>query len=325
MNGTQRKEYLLNRYIKNECTQEEFDEFMELVRTSSDASEFDGPLQQHWDNAAMQQPAGQPDWDGMRSNISLRLWALKKRRAVVRAAAVLAVFITVMAGAFYYTKSVNTPSVNYITAYAAPAKTQVVLLPDGSKVTLNANTTLRFPEKFDGNSREVYLTGEAYFDVVHDTAMPFVVRSGKLKTNVLGTTFTVSAYSATQPMQVKVLTGKVAVKDEVSNALAVLTRGQWAASKAGSENFTMGKMANPEDAIAWIENKLIFEDTDLQDVAIRLGNKYNVQVNVKGSKLAHQHITGIFQSQSLGDILKAITQLTHSSYTVKQNTYTIQY
>jgi transmembrane sensor len=325
MNDKQRKEYLLNKYINNECTEEEFNEFLEQVKTSSNFEDFDDTMQQHWQEARTKEPAGQPDWDSMRNNVSLRLWALKKTRARIKYAAIIAVVISITAGFFFYKTSVNTASINYLTEYSAPATTKVIVLPDGTKVTLNANSTLRYPEKLNGNTREVYLKGEAYFEVVHNVNKPFIIHSGKLRTNVLGTTFTISAYSPAQPMNVTVLTGKVAVKNEESRALAILTRGQWATALPGEKGFVQGKLAAPEDAIAWIDNKLIFENTDLQYVTMKLSNKYNVQINVKGNKLAHERITGIFQSQSLPDILKALTKLTHSTYTIQQNTYTIQY
>ena len=325
MPNTQRKDYLLNRYINNECTPEEFNEFLQCVRSSTDFEDFEGAMQHHWQNAGNKASAHQPDWDGLRNNISLRLWALKKSRLYIKSAAVVTLVISITAFLFYYNASVNNASVNYVTAYAAPAKTKVVLLPDGTRITLNSNSTLRYPEKFNGKNREVSLKGEAYFEVVHNINKPFVIRSGRLKTNVLGTSFSVTAYSATQAMNVTVLTGKVAVKDEQTQALAILTRGQWATAKPGGKSFILGKMAAPEDAIAWIDNKLIFEDTDLQDVVEKLSNKYNVQINISSKKLAHEHITGIFQSQSLPDILKALTKLTHSTYAVQQNTYIIQY
>jgi transmembrane sensor len=95
--------------------------------------------------------------------------------------------------------------------------------------------------------------------------------------------------------------------------------------KPGEKTFRLGNMATPEDAIAWIDNKLIFEDANLQDVVVKLSNKYNVHINVTSNKLAHEHITGIFESQSLPGILEALTKLTHSNYTVQHNTYTIKY
>jgi ferric-dicitrate binding protein FerR (iron transport regulator) len=122
-------------------------------------------------------------------------------------------------------------------------------------------------------------------------------------------------------MNVTVLTGKVAVKDELTRALAVLTRGQSASTKDGKSTFEVTTLANPEDAIAWMDDKMIFEDSDLESVALKLSYKYGVTIKITGDKLSQQHITAIFQGQTLPGILKAITKLTHSSYAVRDNTY----
>jgi transmembrane sensor len=167
----------------------------------------------------------------------------------------------------------------------------------------------------------VYLKGEAYFEVVHNVNKPFIIHSGRLKTHVLGTTFTVSAYSQVKPMNVTVLTGKVAVKDELTQAQAILTRGQSASTIDGKKTFELTTLANPEDAIAWMDDKMIFENSDLESVALKLSNKYGVDIKITGNKLPQQHITAIFQGQTLPGILKAITKLTHSNYTVRDNTY----
>lgn len=324
MDQEQRKSYLLNKYINNTCTQAEFDEFLEEVKTSQNFDGFDDAMQQQWQQASSKELSHNTDWDGMHSNIVLRLWALKKSRLKLKYAAAIALVVCASAVFFNY-KASHKPVVTYLSAYAAPAQTKVVLLADGSKITLNSNSSLRYPQSFDGEKREVYLTGEAYFEVAHKADKPFVIHSGKLTTNVLGTSFTVSAYSQKQPMNVTVLTGKVAVKDENSKALEVLTRGHWATSKPGSTAFETGILATPEDAIAWIDNKLIFDNTRIEDVAQQLTNKFGLIIKVEDSKLGNQRISGIFQSRSLDDILAAITTLTHSRYGIEHNNYVIKY
>jgi transmembrane sensor len=325
MSSKQRKEYLLNRYISNQCTREEFNELLKQVNASTDFDDFDGAMQKHWLAAGTERISHMPDWNSMRNNIYAKFWGLKKTRQHLKYAAVIAMIISATTFLIHHNNSIDSQSIKYATQYSAPAKTKVVTLADGTRITLNSNSTLRYPETLDRKTREVYLTGEAYFDVVHNESKPFVIHSGNLKTIVLGTSFIVSAYSQTQPMNVTVLTGKVSVKDEHTNSLAVLTRGQWATAKPGEKTFLLGKLSNPEDAIAWIDNKLIFEDMDLQDVALKLSNKYNVKILINDNKLAHEHITGIFQSQNLDEILTALAQLTHSKYTKQQHIYTLQY
>ena len=320
MDTNQRKSELLEKYMNNSCTKQEFEEFMELIKTSQDFEDFDGPMKKQWENSRHESIPHAVDWDSIYNNIKLRLWALKKTKVQFKFAAVIVLAICTLAFILYKNPA-STDHTLYLTQHSGAAKTKVVVLSDGTRVTLNANSDLRYPQNFNAKTREVYLKGEAYFQVIHNVNKPFIIHSGKLKTQVLGTTFTVSAYSQVKPMNVTVLTGKVAVKDELTRALVILTRGQSASTKEGKNAFEITSLANPEDAIAWMDDKMIFENSDLETIAFKLSNKYGVTVKVTGNKLAQQHITAIFQGQNLPGILNAITKLTHSNYTVQDNTY----
>jgi ferric-dicitrate binding protein FerR (iron transport regulator) len=81
---------------------------------------------------------------------------------------------------------------------------QLINLPDGSKVVLNANSKLEYPPGFSNNTREVYLDGEAYFDIAHDPGKPFIVHTGSISTRVLGTAFNINAYRSQQFVEVTV-------------------------------------------------------------------------------------------------------------------------
>jgi transmembrane sensor len=321
MDKKQSKTDLLEKYMNNSCTKQEFEELMELIKTSQDFEGFDGSMKKYWESAGQQTLPHAVDWSRISSNIKLRLWALKKTKVQFKFAAILALVITAFTFILY--RNANIDHTLYLTQHSGIAKTKSVLLSDGTRVTLNANSDLRYPQNFNGKTREVYLKGEAYFQVVHNVNKPFIIHSGKLKTQVLGTTFTVSAYSEVKPMNVTVLTGKVAVKDESTQALAILTRGQSATIEGNKKSFALTSLANPEDAIAWMEDKLIFDNADLEDVALKLSNKYGVAIKITGNKLPKQRITAIFQGQSLPGILNAITKLTHSGYTVHDSTYVL--
>lgn len=82
-------------------------------------------------------------------------------------------------------------------------------------------------------------------------------------------------------------------------------------------------MADPTDAIAWMDDKMIFEDATLADVAVALSNKYAVKIEINNRRIASRHITAIFQNQSLPDILNGITRLTHARYHVDKSVYTL--
>ncbi|WP_158827567.1 FecR family protein [Mucilaginibacter lacusdianchii] len=321
MNINKRKSDLLEKYLNNSCTQEEFDEFINTLKDTQDNEAFDEAMQRYWASTNHQDLRHHNvNWNRISTKVKTQNNSIVKTSSYFKYAASITVVMGLLAVAFL--KKATVP-VKYLTQHTASAKTKSIVLSDGSKITLNANSELKYPEKFNGERREVYLKGEAYFDVVHDETKPFIIHSGKLTTHVLGTSFTVSAYSQTAPMNVTVLTGKVAVKNESTQALAVLTRGQSATTWQGNNKFLLARLATPEDAIAFTEDKIIFENANLNEVALKLSNKYGVNIKITDQALAQQHITAIFQGQNLTGILNAITKLTHAKYLQNDNIYTL--
>lgn len=322
MDHKQRISYLLNQYINNACTQQEFDELMFEIKTSQNLIDFDKVLKKHWAKSAHTTNQHNVNWDGIYENVKAKTQKRHNTARMFKYAACFALIFLVCAISVYKYKKVVIGT-KYLTAYSLPAKTKVITLADGTRVTLNANSDLRYPQEFNGTTREVYLKGEAYFEVVHDEKKPFIVYSGTLKTQVLGTSFTISAYDEHRPIKVTVLTGKVGLVDQSNKAHVILTPGLCATTDQTNQNFAISHIADPADAIAWLDDKLTFENATLADVANALSNKYAVNIKISNHQLAAQRITAIFQNQTLPDILNGITRLTHSKYHVNKNVYTL--
>jgi transmembrane sensor len=320
MDHQERKSYLLNQYINNACTPEEFDELMLAFKASPNNDDFDEVLKRNWERSAHSTIENNLSWTDISARIKEKAPKRYNTRLLFKYAACFALAVLIGTISFYKKADTGNP---YLTAQSLPAKTKVVTLPDGSQVTLNANSSLRYPEKFSNGQRIVYLKGEAYFEVVHDRKKPFIIYSGALKTQVLGTTFTVSAYNEQKPQSVTVLTGKVGVMDQSNKAQAILTPGLCAVTDLKSKSLKVSRMADPMDAIAWMDDKMMFEDATLADVATALSNKYAVSVVINNQRIASRHITAIFQNQTLPDILNGITRLTHAKYHVDKNVYTL--
>src|SRR5690554_49281 len=137
---------------------------------------------------------------------------VSRKKAVVwyskYAAAVIIALLLGAATYLYVTYSAGNPKYTEIVT----GNNQVIeeyILPDGSFVTLNSNSTLHFPEKFEGNIREVFITGEAFFDVTPDAAKPFIIHAGNAQVKVLGTSFNVHAYPDAETVEVTVESGTV--------------------------------------------------------------------------------------------------------------------
>ncbi|MDN5284882.1 MAG: FecR family protein [Mucilaginibacter sp.] len=320
MDHKQRISYLLNKYINNACTQEEFDELMSGIKTSENFTDFDEVLKKNWAKSAQTTIEHDVNWNSIYANIKGNTQKRYNTRKIIKYAACFALILLIGTATVYKKVVIDT---QYLIAHSLPAKTKVIILADGTRVTLNANSDLRYPQKFDGAQREVYLKGEAYFEVVHNDKKPFIIYSGTLKTQVLGTSFTVSAYNEQRPMKVTVLTGKVGVVDQINKAHAILTPGLCATTDQINQNFAISHIADPADAIAWLDDKLLFDNSTLADVAMALSNKYAVNIKISNQRVAGQRITAIFQKQSLPDILNGITRLTHSKYKVNKDVYTL--
>ncbi|WP_316814246.1 FecR family protein [Pedobacter heparinus] len=153
-----------------------------------------------------------------------------------------------------------------------------IILPDGTRVWLNASSSIKFPMVFSGRERNVEITGEAYFEVVSNPAMPFIVKAGETNIRVLGTHFNVMAYADEQGVNTTLLEGKVKVSS--GNTVNVMKPGQQALVLNGTINITT---ANVEEAVAWKNGYFYFKDSDIKTVMRQISRWYDVDVEYKGS------------------------------------------
>ncbi|TAN13938.1 MAG: DUF4974 domain-containing protein [Chitinophagaceae bacterium] len=159
-----------------------------------------------------------------------------------------------------------------------------VILPDGSKVWLNAASSLTFPTAFTGKSREVKVTGEAYFEITPDKDMPFKVDVNQVEVKVLGTHFDVMAYSDEPAIKTTLLEGAVEVSK--GNEEVVLKPGQQASFSAGSDKINVN-VAEVEEVMAWKDGLFFFHNTNIQSVLHEIARWYNVKVVYKGETNAY--------------------------------------
>ncbi len=184
------------------------------------------------------------------------------------------------------------------------------VLPDGSVVTLNWNSKLEFPEKFNDNIREVTIIGEAFFDVKPDPNKPFVINAGNAQVKVLGTSFNVSAYPETETVEVVVKTGKVQVirkKTDVQTAInkVILVPGEKGTLFNQSNLLEKSVNTNP-NFIAWKTQDLVFDEVPLNDVIQCLKKVYHADIQLKEPELNNLVYTGHFDQKPVDFILDVI-------------------
>lgn len=173
-------------------------------------------------------------------------------------------------------------------------KTSEVLLPDQTKVFLNAGSRLVYPEKFTGKTREVYLVGEAFFDVKHDQDHPFIVQAGDLRIKVLGTRFNVSAYPVDNVIETVLAEGKVSMEQNDAGFFDKATEliPSQLASFDRTTKITSVKNVDTDNYILWTAGIMKFESTDLNRILKRLERFYNVRFQFSDPLLGGLRISG---------------------------------
>ena len=160
-------------------------------------------------------------------------------------------------------------------------KKSQLILADGTKVWLNAGSRMAFPNQFSEKKREVFLEGEAYFEVTHNAKVPFYVNTNDISIKVLGTKFNVSAYKTDEQTEAVLLEGKVAVRDRSAMGLLskeiLLAPNQKANFNRETKTILISNEADADFAIAWTEGWFKFSQQNLNDVLNKLQRYYNVQ------------------------------------------------
>ena len=173
-------------------------------------------------------------------------------------------------------------------------KTSEVLLSDGTKVFLNAGSRLVYPEIFKGKTREVFLIGEAFFDVKHDKDHPFIVQLSDIRVKVLGTRFNISAYTADNVIETVLAEGSVVMDKNYAGIFEksiVLVPDQMASFDRTTKD-TRVKAVNVNNYILWTKGVLQFENTDLNRITKKLERFYNIRIRFADPLLGGLRISG---------------------------------
>ena len=193
-----------------------------------------------------------------------------------------------------------------------------VVLPDGTKVWLNASSYLRFPENFDGDERRVELKGEAYFEVAHLPAKPFIVAFNDTEVKVFGTHFNINTYGKTSTTTL--IEGSVSVTDGKGEKF--LKPGQKAFVNAGEISIQQTEVYK---SIAWKEGVFYFKEDQIKDVLDQIARWYDVQIAYEGHVNA-QSITGSIRRQAtLNQVLEMLSTVTHAKFNLKDKIVTVNF
>lgn len=234
-----------------------------------------------------------------------------KQISWLKYAASIIVFCAISLLLFLNTKkaSVSQSAFRLITRTTSLNEKIRLVLSDSSVVYLGSSSSISWIENLgEQKYRTVTLSGEAFFEVKHDLAHPFIVQTGKLKTQVLGTSFNIYAYKGDDIFSVSVKTGKVGVIESnagVKKTLSLLTPGMQLVYFNSNGKFAVNTIET-RDAGSWINNKFVFNDAKLSDMLLRLQHHYGVKFKLMDPKLASCRFNATFIDRSLTDIVEQL-------------------
>lgn len=368
--------YLLSVQLSGEATPEELEELNTLLTQQPELglradiirnmwnrrqkplpvapNHFDKHLQRLSNHLA--QPALQFDSEGAENEVPEMEEPLHRNRlrwlwAATAAAACLLIFFLLV---WPEEKKAGKPMASN-TISTRPGSKSKVELPDGTQVWLNADSKLTYGQNFSGNTREVILTGEAYFDVAHATSVetgqriPFIIHTPSIDIKVLGTAFNVRSYPGESTTETALIRGSVEITlhnsldkkiilkpDEklvVRNEEATVTGGKTAKSDSvitdNAPMMTLSKLhpykqdTGSHYETMWVKNKLAFENEPFDRMLPEIERWYNVTIQLKNESLNNLHFTGVFENKSLVEVMEALSLSRGFRYEIKGDQVTI--
>ncbi len=192
-------------------------------------------------------------------------------------------------------------------------------LPDGSSVWMHTKSSIQYPKEFDHDKRLVTFTGEGFFDIIKDKSRPFSIQSGEMVIKVLGTSFNVKAPSEQKIFQISVVTGKVEVsapdKDQ-KQQLVVLTPKQEAFFETATKRLVSAAMAPQMKKEIYEPVTVVFKQTPLNQVIEQLEKRFDIKIKLANPGLSSCRVSGDFEKQPLPGIMEMLCTTLEANYTM---------
>ncbi len=242
-----------------------------------------------------------------------------------RIAAAIAL-ILIPLGLFYWNKvsqieEVPFGQVEWVEKTAPYGQKLTTMLSDGSVIKLNSGSKMRFPKEFSASSREVYLEGEAFFEVKRDTSRRFLIHTRGMLTTVLGTSFNIRAYPGDKTAAVAVATGKVLVQGEgrQGNFKENMTLNANEMAKYDRSNLNLLKSNSVGAEFSWTEGILYFDKTPVPGLIKTLERWYGKPIRVDNEEFKDKTYSGVFENESLKNVLEGIKFEADINYEINEN------
>jgi ferric-dicitrate binding protein FerR (iron transport regulator) len=315
---------LMARKLSGEATPDELQELQDRLSGDTEAGEKNRVLEQFWSrHDDGMHPSVEENLKKVLTSLDLNgtaITPMRRRQGWLWAAAAAVLLAVCTAALLFRHGGSHDPLASLMEKHNAKGTKSIIQLPDGSKVWLNADSKIRYPESFKGAGREVYLNGEAFFDVVKSPDHPFVIHLANGTVKVLGTSFNVRAYDNEPVVETSVATGRIAFIPKYRSANKKQDTIVVAADHKASYTFTKEELqtsstSSVEDK-AWTEGKLIFRGMTMQQIAIELERNFGKKVIFTDSTPMAYVFTGSFENNTLDEIMYYLSRTKNFSYKI---------
>lgn len=316
---------LLRKYSDGKTTLEErrvVEAYYELFLNEPDGLKALGPEEKEALKNSIRQGIGEVTEIGEITGGAKVRWFGPATRRWTAAAIISGVLLT---GTYYL---LNKPAEKQIAAdhdiAVQPNENRIIFLADGSSVVLSQGSRLNYPSSFDGmDKREVFLEGQAFFDIRPNASKQFIVHTGRLKTIVLGTSFNIRAMPGEPDITVTVKTGKVGVSDQQNKMLGIITPDQQITWHGQTQHVELNRIVN-DSYLRWKDRDLFVDNATLSEAAKLLEDRYHVRVMIADSSISSQRFTATFsKDESFEQAIQSICVFNQLDYKLNDQKSTV--
>lgn len=301
---------LLLKFHSNEISSEEFKELIDKVGGITD-KELHAMLQAHWDEYQNYDNLSPEKMDALYSRLQIKtrtpLFIRIKRHWLQIAASLLLLLASGTTAMFYVQRyELHKLTEQNVVIRSGDNGPSSVLLPDGTKVRLNKQSSLTYQRDFGRKERKVKLSGEGYFEVKRDVEKQFIVNTGFMDVAVLGTTFNVYAYENKDFLEMALIEGSVRVTANRPPYKVVEVKS----NEKVTYNKRTGELSLEQSSnrveTAWLQKQMVFRHDKLQDVFDCLARKFGVTFVTNNKQLLQDVYTGVFDDENVDHILRVL-------------------
>ncbi len=321
---TESKIQLLHKFYKGSITDQELKELFFWLNSEQGSQEYEKLSNKKWLFGEFK-TFEDIDSNTLFSRIETKMKEkhhLGRKHYLIRIRNAAAIFILGLMLPVVYYFAMNpkeTRQVVYLKESISNEKVRKMILPDSTAVWLMSGSTISYPSDFTGNkTRNVRISGEAFFDVAKDSMHPFILNIGEIGLKVVGTSFNVMNYGDENQIQVVLKSGKVDLykgKYKPENQFVHLNPGQLVAYKKDNPKFMISNV-DVAKYTSWTEGILLFHDDPLADVLKKIGRWYNIDIEINDPAVSNFPFTATIKNENLDQLIDLLQYSTPFKYSI---------